>query len=490
MSNLQFQNVNYFNKQFVGKMQTTVNVRISVKKEIAEVLSVGSESAIVSYECTNGSASFYGKTHIKFLYDDGMGLVSSNYNADFTADIQSELLSTDCKLVFDVVTVDTKVDTNANTAMLAILLEISVYGYIPQTVNCLVATENLFANKQNLSLLQGVETAQIAFVVDEELTATHTIEGVLFAESSLCLSDYHFTDGALRLKGIATVRLTYTSDGAIYTDSIPFDFEREVDIGHIACNNLQLVALVRTTKVRLDIAQEGNKVFLVDISCNLQLENTTVNGLQIVDDCYGTDCDIALTKQTISTTLPLPAICAERTFSVNLPKDGDKKLQTAVNVSAVVTKSTAGADCFTVDGIVYATAIYNGERAESEVLEIPFSQKLDAPNLDVHCYVWTNTVVTNFALQDDDDSLSANITLCIRANCAHDVNYPVIVSAETIPFDNTQLPALEVCVAHKGETLWELAKNLHMSTEDILAINPQLTDPLTADARIVVFNKI
>ena len=66
MSNLQFQNVTYFTKQFVGKMQTTVNIRISAKKEIAEVVSVGSQSAIVSYESTNGSASFYGKTYIKF----------------------------------------------------------------------------------------------------------------------------------------------------------------------------------------------------------------------------------------------------------------------------------------------------------------------------------------------------------------------------------------------------------------------------------------
>ena len=67
MSNLQFQNVNYFTKQFVTKLQTTVNVRISVKKEISSVVSVGSESAIVSYDSTNGNASFYGKTLIKFL---------------------------------------------------------------------------------------------------------------------------------------------------------------------------------------------------------------------------------------------------------------------------------------------------------------------------------------------------------------------------------------------------------------------------------------
>ena len=66
----------------------------------------------------------------------------------------------------------------------------------------------------------------------------------------------------------------------------------------------------------------------------------------------------------------------------------------------------------------------------------------------------------------------------------------VITDAQRIPFDKTHLPALEIFLAHKGETLWELAKNLHMSTQDIIATNPQLSDPLSEDARIVVFNKI
>lgn len=489
MSNLQFKNVTYFTKQLIGKMQTTVNVRISVKKEIVDVVSVASESAIISYESTTGSASFYGKTHIKFLYDDGMGKVSSNYNADFTADIQNEILTTESKLLFDVITVDTKVDTNANTAMLAILLEISVYGYIPQTVNCLVGGEDLFVCSNNMLLLQDVGTLQQPFIIDEELIAVHPIEGVLLAESGVCLLDHYFADGVLRIKGIATVRLTYTSDGSIYTDSLPFDFEREVDIAPISHNNLQLVVTVRTTKVRLDITQEGNKVFLAEITCNLQVENTTVKGVTVVTDAYGSDCDFTFEKQQITTTLPVASICNERTFSTNLPSEGDNHLQTAVNVSAVVTKSVSGAGCIIVDGIVYATAIYTGDQTQSELLEIPFSQKIEATDVEVGCTVWANAVVTNFELVESN-GLTANVTLCFRANCSHDVSYVVITSAEQIAFDKTHLPALEIFLAHKGETLWELAKNLHMSTQDILATNPQLTDPLAEDARIVVFNKI
>ena len=252
---------------------------------------------------------------------------------------------------------------------------------------------------------------------------------------------------------------------------------------------MQLRVDVRTTKVRLDITQEGNKVFLADITCNLGLENTLIDGVEIVTDCYSADCDYNLQKQQITTTLPLPTVCAERTFSVSLPKDTDKKLQTVVNVSAIVTKSSVGADSFTVDGIVYATAIYHGEQMESELLEIPFSQKIDAKGVGANSTICANVVVTNFTLADDG-ALQANITLCVRANLFSDATYWVITDAESIPFDRTKLPALQIYFAHKGENLWTLGKNLHMSTDGILALNPELTNPLTADARIVVFNKI
>ena len=130
MSNLQFQNTSLLSRRFVGKTQTAESVRISVKTDIAQVLSVGVESAINSYEASRGEVSFYGKTNIKFLYSDGTSVMSATYNADFTASMASELLDTDSKLTFDVVTVETKVDTNANTATLTILLEVTAYAYV------------------------------------------------------------------------------------------------------------------------------------------------------------------------------------------------------------------------------------------------------------------------------------------------------------------------------------------------------------------------
>ena len=127
MANLQFQNASIARKISLGKVQTAENIRISVKNDIAEVLSVGVDNIIHSYEAADGEVTFYGKTAIKFLYNDGTGIAGANYSADFTSSLQNEQLTSAAKCYFDVVTVDSKVDTNANTATLTILLEISAY---------------------------------------------------------------------------------------------------------------------------------------------------------------------------------------------------------------------------------------------------------------------------------------------------------------------------------------------------------------------------
>ena len=126
MSNVQFLSASFNSRKFIGKTQTVQSVRVSAKQDIAEALSLGVDACVNSYEATVGEVSFYGKTNIRFLYSDGANLCSSVYNADFTASIQSDLINSDSKLTFDVVMVDSKIDTNANTATLTVLLEVRI----------------------------------------------------------------------------------------------------------------------------------------------------------------------------------------------------------------------------------------------------------------------------------------------------------------------------------------------------------------------------
>ena len=492
MSNLQFQNMSLLSRRFVGKTQTAESVRISVKTDIAQVLSVGVESSINSYEASRGEVSFYGKTNIKFLYSDGTSVSSASYNADFTASMASELLDTDSKLTFDVVTVETKVDTNANTATLTILLEITAYAYVTDSTPYCEGGEDIYMLREGIEVLEGVDIVNIPLVIDEELNASRNINTVLLAESNLCVTDFTLLDGILRVSGDATVRLTYVSDGKIVTDTLPFAFDRELDATGIPeGSQIKLNLTPKNTKVRLDISdEEVNTALTVEIAANAQVVALSIGAMDIVTDAYGASCDFAFEKRTITTTLPCGSTTTKRRTSQSLPLEGGKTVATAVNVGAVVTKCESMERRALVEGVVYATVLYSTEAGmESAQLELPFSENIDVDYLMPQCQCHANVVVTDFVVREQG-GLVSDAELCVTIESQRDVTYTVIVSAEEQPFDKTQLPAIEVCLAHKGETLWQLAKGLHMSEDDLLAINPEITNPLEEDARIVVFNKI
>lgn len=492
MSNVQFQNLTCMSRRFIGKIQTAESVRISVKTDIAEVLSVGVDSTVNSYEASRGEVSFYGKTNIKFVYSDGTSVLSASYNADFTASMASELLDTDSKLTFDVTTVDSKVDINANTATLTILLEITSYGYIVDGSPYMCSGEDIFTRSDSVEALQSAEIVNLPLIIDEELNATRNITTVLLAESNLCVGDCTCTDGVLRVSGDATVRLTYISEGNIVTDTLPFTFDRELDAPEALSNSqIRLTLTPKNTKVRLDISEEDiNTVFSVEIAATARVEATRIGIVDIVNDAYGSNCDFTFDRKSITTTLPCGSTTDRKRITSSLPLEGGKRILTAVNAGAVVTKCTSLERRALVEGVVYTTVLYGTETGtQSETLELPFAEHIDVDYLMPQCRSYATATVMDITLHDNG-GLQADVDVCFNIESERDVTYSVIVSAEEHPFDKLQLPAIEVCLAHKGETLWQLAKSLHLSEEELLAVNPEITNPLEQDARIVVYNKI
>lgn len=489
---MQFSNLTCLSRRFVGKLQTAESVRISVKTDIAEVLSVGVDSVVNSYEASRGEVSFYGKTNVKLLYSDGTTVSGQSYNADFTATLQNDILDADSKLTFDVSTVETKVDASANVATLTILLEVVAYAYVSESVPCLAPSDDAFCLTDSVEYLASADICNLPFVLDEELTATRNITTVLLAESRLCVADYTLKEGILHISGSAVVRFTYISDGNIVTDTLPFDFDRELDaVGIDPDCQLRFSLFVKNTKVRINITEEeSNTVFSVEISAGVRVEATKIGSCEIVGDAYGANCDYILDRKSVTTTVPCGSTVERKKITASLPQEPGKTPIAAVNATATVTRCTSMERRAEICGVVQATVLYQTDAGtKGEILELPFSETIPVDYLMPQCRSFATAVVTNLDVKNAGD-LQAEAELCFNLESERDVVCPLIVGAEEQPFDKSSLPAIEVCLAHKGETLWQLCKSLHMSEEDLLATNPEITSPLENDARIVIFNKI
>ncbi len=492
MANAQFENVSSVSRRFVGKIQTAQNIRLGTKEDISKVLSVGIDSFINSYEAVAGEASFFGKTNIRFLYSDGTTPMSASYGADFTDRLQSALITPQAKLSFDVVVVDYKTETNANTAAISLLLEVSAYAYVTENCLCLVGGDGMFCRSEDAEILSSAGIKEIPMELTEELTAKKGISSVLLAESSLCITDYSFSENIMRVTGDASLKLTYLSDGKIVSDVLPFKFSEELEAPDLTADSqLRVSAYIKNTRIRLDILEEEvNTVFTADINAVLKIEWTVTSTVPIVTDAYGPDCDFEFTKNRLLTTLPCGSVTARKKVDVTAPFGNAGSFVAAVNVSAVVTKCTSLEQQAAIEGILCGTVLYETESGlDSATVELPFAETVAIDYIMPRCESVATAYVETFDVKLGSD-VSVSAELCFNVDSQKQTEYSVITAAEEIPFDKDNLPAIEVCIAKKGDTVWQLAKSMHMSEEDITALNPEITSPLEKDARIVVYNRI
>ena len=50
--------------------------------------------------------------------------------------------------------------------------------------------------------------------------------------------------------------------------------------------------------------------------------------------------------------------------------------------------------------------------------------------------------------------------------------------------------AIEAVLAEPGDTLWNIGKTLGMTVEELLALNPELSEPITKPERIVIYRQL
>ena len=80
--------------------------------------------------------------------------------------------------------------------------------------------------------------------------------------------------------------------------------------------------------------------------------------------------------------------------------------------------------------------------------------------------------------------------MCFVVLASSNEEFLVIGNIEELPLVDNEKYAVEISIANKGDTLWDLAKGLKMSQEEVLAINPEIASPLQVSTKIVTYNKL
>ena len=158
----------------------------------------------------------------------------------------------------------------------------------------------------------------------------------------------------------------------------------------------------------------------------------------------------------------------------------------AVTLQRAEANLVRGDDGTRVEGVVLATLLVLGTDGAHRGIEIslPFSVPVNAENCTVGVLVCGTS-----ARQKQEGEIDAGATLKITLCEKKTVHAKFVVSAE----EGAALPgndsAVSVYIPRAGDGLWELAKSLKKSPEEVSASNPDIEFPVKEGQRVIVYRK-
>ncbi len=492
MTNVQYDNITAYKMVDLGKVNTTHTIRINCKEEVSAILMCTVDANVFGYECIAGQATYSGKNNVKLVYCDSDGqILSSNSNADFSDCIISQHITPNTKAMFDIVVVDSTCDISGNIVTVQLELEVSGSAYVCDSCPMLLEAVELYTHHNNIEIVSSVDSMTISSDLSCQLTASGDISRVVLADAKISCSDYALLDGVLTVSGDMVVGLMYISEGRVVYDQLTSPYRTELECP-MDNGQLTIKPTIKNTRIKLDIVEgQLNNLFVADVSVSFAVVSVGCTELSVVDDCYTANSILELDRTQLYTTLPCGSVSSRVQIEQSISSMDIGQVVAFANVGSTVTNCRYRVHAVSVEGIVCGTLLYSTDTGmASTVVELPFAEIVDIDYIARTCSGSAHSTVLSSSCNYVGGMLVVSVELCIDVISYHNMPYSVISSMTEQQLDISQKSGIEVCMAKSGETLWQLAKAMHMSEQDILDINPDIVSPLERDTKIVIYNRL
>lgn len=477
----------------LGQKQTALKFRMFCKEDnLQSVLASELSPVLNSIRTHEGEVEFTGKVTAKLLVDEQNGSIGGmSYTADISDVFSSPLIFEDSIVSANLTVVDSEMEVDG--------AEVTVNAVVSAEFTLFEARQIDFLEQSNLQCrMEEVRFGQVAANVDEvfsivdEMEIKDDIARVLSTQSNVIINSAVSSEGVLTVSGEVVLNLVYIPTNQDLPKSVllPFEFTQEVPSSG---NGVALLdAKVKATKIHLEVLEEQKtSVFSVDVVTALKGVIVSNNTQSLIADCFSTTNAIATQNSSIDTTLAKGTFGKTATIEGNVEFDSEEKQEFcgvfgwAVTVLSAVAKE----DGVEVSGIISGDLLFGNDKLSAKRVELPFQETVSEIDANVGDFVEVFGAVKQAQAEflDGAVGIEAQIALCIKLSENASATFVSDVTEGGSLEDN--FGAIEVSLAFKGDSLWDIAKSLNMSVEDILKLNPQLTDPLDQDEKLLVYHR-
>lgn len=481
----------------VGTTQSVIELKLPTNDgEVKEVYSVGASSSVLSSEVASNVINFVGLVDFQVVYE-GTSLSSLDYTAEF-----KDRFDSDKEIKGELIVSSNVVQVSSNVVAgeirVTAIVEISIDAIESKDVNVLVGVdgENVYKTTKDFSwstyLGRAFEKLDVSGEVDisgakkvYEVTPCVRLDRVEAKTDCVSVNgvmgvDILYADG----EEISNLKSTYKE--------IDFAWEVAFDgVNEESGVESALSILSSETKVSSLVNDEG-----VTVSIDVPIEYSGYifksNVASIIDDVYLESNYLSITSENVSTMLDFDSVRFKDNIegSAEIGEDApfiDDVLSVSTN-NLVLARSYIEGDRLTVEGVATATVIYyTKETAQASAVEIemPFvvEEKMDMKSA---CVV-SLSLCNIGAKSRRGKEIEVSGELYVYADTYNEDSQMVIselVLGEEKPMDDC---SLYIYIVKPNETLWDIAKEMNVSTELILEQNPNLETSLEVGDKLIIY---
>ena len=484
----------------VVQIKNTVAVSAADNAKITKVLTASAKPRIENVLVDNMEVKFEGVVDYEFLVvlDDNQ-IVPLSQKSNFSQIFENAQITPETCVCLTSEVIELNNITSAEIIYSSVI-NFSVYATNSNNdITLPQVPENVFIKEGEVIYNSLAECITYDGRVEFELAKDSKTSKILFATSFATIKNLMPSNNYFVVSGEVISTVVYENeDGTIKHITKESNFSEEIEAqGATKESNIQASIETRETII---VENTDKNVFNFDVPIQICAQVFSSKSGNCIVDAYSLTNQINLTTTSFVKNEFFTTRDAEENIVTNFVLDEsakpiDKILAVVPNniwiVNQIVKEHT-----LLIEGIANINIIYyyldeeNSDILNSIDVEVPYSIELNVDDL-----MEGDQVISQIILGDVSVKNKMGRELEILA-CAK-INYSIIKEKVSAVVTNLEIGeekqqkdyALEVYVAHDNQTLWDIAKELNISSTDIVRQNGELTLPIKEGEKIVAYNQ-
>ena len=494
----------------MGETQTVVDVIIQKSDApIGKVLVANAVPCVEQVEVLNGEANYSGNVEFCLVYADTEGQIFSvKENAPLHGKIENAILNPLMKPIYDVEVVECKVNDVDDVAKMVATIAIKLD--VIQTDEVLEVKpdgENIELKSETERHLTVVSNGEKTITLSEQFESKEEVQSVVMALAEANLNSvsagtgYFTVDGEVFVNALLKVQEDQNSNLKNFMETLEFKEELEDDniqkddvitaFCYVRPQDVKVEVLTETA--REEEPKEQRQTISVTVDVTVKYVAMREVECEIYTDAFSMTNKTNLAYDTLITSkyMKTERLKASIEGQTSLDESRIAKVCAVTNENVLVASTKLDNGTLFIEGVANATVLYLTDddlpRVESVELEVPFSNKFEiADDLNGSLFVVPHIVDVEAKARKGKE-ITVTMEVCFDVDVYETDSCVVIKDIELTEELPTNEYSLEIYIAPKGSTLWDVSKHLLASEEVLLKQNPNLVFPLETSQSIVHF---